>query len=68
MKTEDVRMTEVTLGPFATLILFSVPRRAGAANDVRHMLTDDAVAGTAVMRRAAACRGLNERVVVAQEV
>ncbi len=28
METEDVRMTEIALGPFSTLILFSIPRKS----------------------------------------
>ncbi len=42
MKTEDVRMTEIAINPYLTLILFSVPPSARTANATPRNLGGDA--------------------------
>ena len=68
MKTEDVRMTEIAVGPYTTLILFSVPERATAVNQVPHIATGEAPIFTAAMLQEVARREENLRLALAHEV
>lgn len=68
MKTEDVRMTEIALGPFLTLVLFSVPANARATNEVPLNSHGDAADWVATLPYDAAWHNSNRRAAFAQEV
>ena len=66
MKTEDVRMTEITMGPFTTLILFSAPGHSKAADHIQPKLTGDTPVFAAAIACNAAWRDSNGRVALLQ--
>lgn len=65
MKTEHLRMQDITLGPFTTLILFSAPERATVAN-LQPTSTGNASAFTAAMLHESAWR-VSDRCVAAMQ-
>ena len=68
MKTEDIRMTEIALGPFSTLIIFSASGSVRAANDVRHPLVDEVPAFASLATSRKARSGLSRQMVLTQAV
>jgi hypothetical protein len=68
MKTENVRMTEIALGPSLILVLFSVPLSARATNEVPLSSICDAPDWIATLPDDASWHNSNRRAVFAQEV